>query len=579
MYKMNTFHWHLTEDQGWRIEIKKYPKLTEVGAWRNGTMAGHYSEQRYDTIRYGGFYSQEDVKEIVAYAAQHHVTIVPEIEMPGHALAALAAYPQYSCTGGPFEVAKGWGVFEDVFCPKEETFKFLEDVLTEVCALFPGKYIHIGGDECPKVRWKESEYCQQLMKREGLKDEHELQSYFVQRIEKFLNSKGKQIIGWDEILEGGLAPNAAVMSWRGIDGGIAAAKQKHNVVMSPGSHCYFDQYQDNPEQEPLAIGGYISLEKVYSYEPAPAELSEEEKKYILGAQGNVWSEYIPDFSHVEYLAMPRMCALAEVLWMQPAIKDENNFLLRLKEHFNLLDKMGVNYSKAIFSLTSEIDPAENNEGVLLVLFAKDSTADIRYTTDGTKPTSSSEKYISALKIKSTSNVRAALFSGEKRKGSILEQKIVVAKSTGKKITLDNPPSTQYNSGGVFTLVNGISGSEHWNGIVYLGFDSSDMAATIDLGSVQEINKVTAGFTDDEGAWIHLPSAIEIFISDDGKIFSPIKSITSEEIKKQGRIIVAEIEKVKTRYIKVIAHRLTKIPEGKPGGGQNSWLFVDEITVE
>ncbi len=346
LYKFNIFHWHLTEDQGWRIEIKKYPKLTEVGAWRKGSQVGPYSDQKFDTLRYGGFYTQEDVKEIVKYASDRHITVVPEIEMPGHSLAALAAYPELSCKGGKFEVAKGWGVFDDVYCPKEETFTFLQGVLDEVCELFPGKYVHIGGDECPKTRWKTCSNCQALIKKEGLKDERELQSYFIKRIEKYLNAKGKQIIGWDEILEGGLAPNAAVMSWRGTEGGIAAAKEKHNVVMSPGRPCYFDHYQSKDKKsEPLAIGGYNPLDSVYTYDPAPKTLSPEEQKYIMGAQGNVWTEYITSFKQVEYMALPRMCALAEVLWTKPENKNFDDFLLRLKQNTFILDHMKANYAK------------------------------------------------------------------------------------------------------------------------------------------------------------------------------------------------------------------------------------------
>lgn len=346
LYKMNTFHWHLTEDQGWRIEIKKYPLLTEVGAWRKGTMVGHYRDQTWDTIRYGGFYTQEDIEEVVAYAAERFITVVPEIEMPGHSLAALAAYPELACTEGPFEVATSWGVFDDVYCPKEETFTFLENVLTEVISLFPGDFIHIGGDEVPKKRWKECEYCQKLMKREGLHDEEELQSWFIQRMEKWLNARGKKIIGWDEILEGGLAPNAAVMSWRGTSGGIAAAKEQHYVVMSPGSPCYFDHYQARPEEnEPIAIGGYNPLRNVYAYEPVPQELSPEEAKFIMGAQGNVWTEYMKTFEHVEYMAMPRMAALAEVLWTRPDRKDYSDFLRRLQQNSSILDRWGVNYAK------------------------------------------------------------------------------------------------------------------------------------------------------------------------------------------------------------------------------------------
>lgn len=346
MYKMNTFHWHLTEDQGWRIEIKKYPKLTSVGAWRKGTMVGKYSDQKFDTIRYGGFYTQEEIKEVVAYAATRHITVVPEIEMPGHSLAAIAAYPWLSCTGKPQEVAKGWGVFDDVYCTKDSTFNFLQDVLDEVIALFPGKYIHIGGDECPKTRWKACAKCQARIKDLNLKDEHELQSYFITRIEKYLNSKGKQIIGWDEILEGGLAPNAAVMSWRGTEGGIAAAKQKHKVVMSPGRPCYFDHYQSkNTEKEPLAIGGFNPLDSVYNYNPTPNALTEVEAQYIMGAQANVWTEYILNEKQVEYMAVPRMIALSEVLWTLPENKNYTDFISRLKKNSAVLDKLKVNYAK------------------------------------------------------------------------------------------------------------------------------------------------------------------------------------------------------------------------------------------
>ena len=338
IYKMNTFHWHLTDDQGWRIEIKKYPKLTEVGAWRNGSMIGHYTDQTFDDIRYGGFYTQEEIKEIVAYAKERHITIVPEIEMPGHALAALASYPEFSCTGGPFEVGKTWGVLEDVFCPKDETFTFLENVLSEVMELFPSEYIHIGGDESPKIRWKSCPHCQKRIKEEHLKDEHELQSYFIQRIEKFVNSKGRKIIGWDEILEGGLAPNAAVMSWRGTEGGIAAAKQKHFVVMSPGSHCYFDHYQGEPKNEPIAFGGYTNVEKVYSFNPIPKELSAEESKYILGAQANLWTEYINTPEQVEYMIFPRIAALSEVLWGTSDPNNYKEFEKRLIQHFEMYEK-------------------------------------------------------------------------------------------------------------------------------------------------------------------------------------------------------------------------------------------------
>lgn len=360
MYKFNVFHWHLTDDQGWRIEIKKYPLLTKIGSQRKETIIGKpkwdkngepSKDNKYDGIAYGGFYTQEDISEIIEYAQVRHITIVPEIEMPGHSLAALASYPQYSCTGGPFETETKWGVTDDVFCAgNDSAFLFMQDILTEVMDLFPGKYIHIGGDECLKERWKSCPKCQKRITDEKLKDEKELQSYFISRIEKFVNSKGKQIIGWDEILEGGLAPNAAVMSWQGTEGGIAAAKQKHFVVMTPGKPCYFDHYQSKDKiKEPLAIGGFNPLDSVYAYDPIPKILSEEEGKYIMGAQGNVWTEYMTDFSKVQYMSMPRMAALSEVLWTPKDKKNYKNFIVRLKLHSKLFDKMGVNYSKQFLS--------------------------------------------------------------------------------------------------------------------------------------------------------------------------------------------------------------------------------------
>jgi len=342
-YKFNTFHWHLTEDQGWRIEIKKYPKLTEVGAWRKETLIGHGGKTpyKYDGKPYGGYYTQDEIRDIVAYAALRQITIIPEIEMPGHSLAALAAYPELGCTGGPYEVATRWGVFQDIYCTNDTTFEFLENVLLEVMELFPSKYIHIGGDEAPKARWKECPTCQATMAREGLKDEHELQSYFIQRIEKFLNSHGRSIIGWDEILEGGLAPNATVMSWRGTDGGIAAAQQGHDAIMTPGSHCYFDHYQSKLSTEPLAIGGYLPLEKVYSYEPVPELLNDKDILRILGAQGNVWTEYMDTPEQVEYMILPRMAALSEVNWASE--KNWELFQKKIEKHFIIYEHFGYNY--------------------------------------------------------------------------------------------------------------------------------------------------------------------------------------------------------------------------------------------
>lgn len=371
MYKLNTFHWHLTEDQGWRIEIKKYPKLTTVGGYRNATIVGRYPGKGSSNTKYGGFYTQAQIKEIVKYAADRFVTIIPEIEMPGHASAAIAAYPELSCfpnestpaiptmhsaatlealkKPGTKIVQETWGVFDDVFTPTENTFTFLQNVLDEVMALFPSTYIHIGGDECPKESWKRSEFCQKLIKEKGLKDEHGLQSYFIGRIEKYLNSKGRQIIGWDEILEGGLAPNATVMSWRGEKGGIEAAKEKHNVIMTPGGWMYFD-HQQNKKEDSVTIGGYTTIQKVYSYEPLPKEMDPADYKYVLGAQANLWTEYISNTAKAEYMVFPRISALSEVLWTNKENKSWPSFEKKLLHEFKRYDNFKINYSKAYFNL-------------------------------------------------------------------------------------------------------------------------------------------------------------------------------------------------------------------------------------
>src|SRR3984885_12505378 len=348
-YKINNFHWHLTDDQGWRIEIKKYPKLTQIGSHRAQTLIGGYYDrtpQQFDNTPYGGFYTQDQIRDVVKYAADRYINVVPEIEMPGHSEAALAAYPELSCDPTlNYKVAETWGVFHDIYCPSDKTFSFLQDVLTEVMDLFPSKYIHIGGDEAPKDVWKKSEFCQKLMKEQGLKTEDELQSYFIQRIEKFVNSKGRSIIGWDEILEGGLSPNATVMSWRGEEGGIAAAQQNHNVIMTPGSGgLYIDQLQSKAELEPLSIGGYDPLNKIYSYNPTPVELTPDQQKFIIGVQANLWTEYIPTENKVDYMVLPRLFALSEVAWSPLANKNFNDFAdTRLPSHLARLEEKGINY--------------------------------------------------------------------------------------------------------------------------------------------------------------------------------------------------------------------------------------------
>jgi hexosaminidase len=398
MYKMNTFHWHLTEDQGWRIEIAKYPRLTEVGSCRRETiLEKNFDPYVGDGTPYCGYYTQDEIREIVAYAAERYVTVMPEIEMPGHSVAALAAYPELACTDGPFEVFTRWGVTEDIYCPKEETFGFLEDVLTEVMALFPSRYIHIGGDEAPKARWKESDVAQAVIRREGLADESALQSYFVRRIERFLSAHGRQLVGWDEILEGGLAPEATVMSWRGMEGGIEAARQGHDVIMTPGSHVYFDYYQGDPAFEPLAIGGFSPIDRVYAFEPVPEELTPEEARHVLGAQGNVWTEYMATSDYVEYMVFPRLLALSEVVWSPKDTRNWDGFAARLPAQFRRLDRYGVNY-RVPHVMGLEEDRITLDDHVTVTLQALTDGTEIRYTLDGSDPTASAPRYAGPLAL-------------------------------------------------------------------------------------------------------------------------------------------------------------------------------------
>jgi len=418
LHKLNTLHWHLTEDQGWRIEIKRYPKLTEFGSKRKGTMI----EKQWgscDNVPYGGYYTQDEIREVVAYAAARGITVVPEIDLPGHMLAALACYPELGCTGGPYEVETGWGVFEDVLCPgKEKTFEFLENVLTEVMELFPSEYIHIGGDECPKTRWEKCPACQARIKALGLKDddrhsaEHYLQSYVTARIEKFLNEHGRRIIGWDEILEGELAPNATVMSWRGTEGGIYAAKMGHDAIMTPTTYCYLDYCQaSDPENEPLNIGGYVPVEKLYSYEPVPDSLVNDYGKYIIGVQANLWTEYIPTNEQLEYMLLPRVAALSEVQWCDRGTRKWPRFAQALPHMLQIYDRMGLNYATTVFGVTGLTEKNAETGAEEIVLSTIDQTP-IHYTLDGSEPTAESPVYTDPIALDKEYTVKAAVFREE-----------------------------------------------------------------------------------------------------------------------------------------------------------------------
>lgn len=575
-HKMNTFHWHLTDDQGWRIEIKKYPKLTQAGSTRKETMMGHYGQFypfKFDGQPHGGFYTQEQIKDVVRYAAVRHVNIIPEIELPGHALAAITAYPELSCDPArPYEVGKVWGVYSEVFCPNEKTFTFLQDVLTEVMALFPSKLIHIGGDEVPKDAWKASAFAQSLIKQQKLKNEEELQSYFIRRIEKFVNSKGRSIIGWDEILEGGLAPNATVMSWRATAGGIEAAKQKHNVVMTPGAFCYLDKYQGEPTQEPLAIGGFLPIEKVYSYEPTPDELTPDEKKYILGVQGNIWTEYIPSPEQVEYMTYPRAIALAEIGWMPAGPRNYQDFAQRLKNHLKRLDYWGVTYSKRLLDVQAQTQ--FNADGQLQVRLDKsDADSKIYYTTNGREPSMKSTEYIGPITLNKTTTVRAITTAG-----ATFNKTFVIHRAKGKPYTSSidkvvDPNGTKLTDGEV------AQGPQSWT--EWVSGMGKDIEVVVDLGEIRSVTKVSANFQKQVPYRTFPPTSVEIALSRDGSDFKEaIAQPVNEPIEGTWAVVpvVADFKTVKARYVRLRAKNYGQTPPGHPRPGQTS-MSIDEVIVE
>lgn len=581
-YKMNRFHWHLTEDQGWRIEIKKYPKLQEIAAYRDETLIGHYSDQphKYDGKRYGGYYTQEEIREVVEYARERFITIIPEIELPGHAQAAVAAYPELGCTGKPIKPATKWGVFEDVFCPSETTFSFLEDVLKEVMDLFPSEYIHIGGDECPKTQWKTSPVAQEVIKREGLKDEHELQSYFIRRIEKFLNANGRQIIGWDEILEGGLAPNATVMSWRGVAGGIEAAKQKHEVIMTPTSHCYFDYYQADHPDEPLAIGGYLPLEKVYGFNPVPKELQGELAQYVIGAQGNVWTEYMKDEMKVQYMVYPRMQALAEVVWSGEAKKDFPGFVKRLLPHLERFKQEGIAYANHLFDVNPRV-VAGDGKGVRVQWTNLSQLGSIHVSKNAGQPAVSDPAVSGEQILSENGRYTAQTFINGQPTGRSASLNFQSHLAAGKAIQLANPPAPQYSAAGPGSVINGIVGSdERYGDAEWLGFEGKDFEAVIDFGEPVAIRRVALRFFNGPGQWIYPPKSVQLSLGDfPGQFGQELSSNIMPANALSGKIIRhAMMVNSKARFLRVRIPNYGVIPDGQQGAGHKAWLFVDEIEV-
>ncbi|MEI3564232.1 glycoside hydrolase family 20 protein [Alistipes finegoldii] len=587
IHKLNTLHWHLTDDQGWRIEIKRYPELTAVGSIRKATVV-RKEWGTYDGTPYGGFYTQDEIRDVVKYAADRGVTVIPEIDLPGHMLAALTAYPELGCTGGPYEVWGRWGVADDVLCPgREKTFEFLEGVLTEVMELFPSEYIHIGGDECPKVRWEKCPRCQAKIRQLGLKDdgehtaEHYLQSYVTDRIGKFLAQHGRRIIGWDEILEGRAPSDAVVMSWRGSEGGIAAAKLGHDVIMTPNSHFYFDYYQSlDTDAEPFGIGGYIPMEQVYSYDPAFPELTPEQQKHILGVQANLWTEYVLSDEHLEYMLLPRLAALSEVQWCLPETKDWNRFIGSFRMD-KIYSQLGYEFAKHIFGVTASyaVDPEKG--GVVMTLTTQGG-APIRYTLDGSDPTASSPLYKAPVTIGESCTFKAAALR-EGMQTPVYTRKFDFNKATGRRIALNAAPTLKYTYGGASLLVDGYRGGPVYSNGAWIGFLNEPLDVTIDMQGAKPYSAVTVESLVEKGEWVFPPSSVGVYLSDDGREFTeaalmsvPQETAGSPDGVKPFKVLFPETS---ARYLRVVARRVDPIPAWHGAAGQKAHMFVDEIIVE
>lgn len=568
--KMNRFHWHLTDGTGWRVAIDKYPKLTEIASWRSIADWKQWwaSDRKYVTEdtpnAYGGFYTKDEMKEIVAYAKERHITVIPEIEMPGHSEEVLAVYPELACTEKPYTSSE--------FCiGNKKTYTFLEDVLTEVIEIFPSEYIHIGGDEASREHWKKCKKCQRLMKKEGMKEEAELQSYLIKHIEKFLHTKGRKLIGWDEILEGGLAPDATVMSWRGVTGGIEALKMGHNVVMTPGQYVYLDAYQAKPDTQPEAIGGFLPLEKAYSYNPMPEGLTPEQENHLLGVQGNIWTEYVPTPEHLEYMIYPRLLAIAELGWTQEEHKNWTNFKQRVNLFIPKMQEKGYNP----YTLSTEPDihhtMSADGKSINVYFSTERFPVDVHYTLDGSLPTHTSAKYTDTIKISDSSMLTAQLYQNGKAIGSTVSQQFDYHKAIGKKIQYAHPINTQYPANGELTLIDGLTGGYTYGDGRWLGFLSEGVDVTIDLEKPTDIRTVKARFMQSTGPWVWYPTDVYISISNDGKNFEEIAHIINEVPVDAPGTIFQNFQWQGDATARYIRYKAT--PNDKEG-----WLFVDEIVI-
>ncbi|KAF2513654.1 family 20 glycosylhydrolase [Flavobacterium zhairuonense] len=582
MHKMNVLHLHLVDDQGWRIEIKKYPKLTEVGAWRvdqeNLAWNARAKTNPDEKGTYGGFLTQEELKEIVRYAASKNVEVIPEIEMPAHVSSAIAAYPELACFDQRIGVPSGglWPI-TDIYCAgKESTFEFLQNVIDEVITIFPSKYIHIGGDEATKTNWEKCPNCQKRMKDHGLKNVHELQSYFVKRMEKYINSKGKKLIGWDEILEGGLAPEATVMSWRGTKGGTEAAAQGHDVIMTPESPCYFNFYQGPQNEEPLAFDAYNPLNKVYEFDPVVSTMSTTEAKHVLGGQANLWAEFLPGPKDSEYMIFPRLAALSEVLWSTKENRNWNDFTTRLTSLFKRYDYLGINYAKSAYLVTASSSADLQKKQVNVTLKNEFPNPDIRYVLGNNNIGQNAIKYTNPIQFKETTVLKASLFQDDKPVGKTFTDTIVFHKAVAHKVNYLTPYNKNYTGDGPFTMVNTIRGSKNFHDGQWQAWLVNDMELVIDFEKLESIQQVTVGTLESQGAGVFFPIQIKILLSNDGinykevgKVSRPYAANPISELKD----FKISFQQQNARYVKVIGMNLKKSPRG-----ESSWLFVDEILV-
>lgn len=588
LHNINRFHWHLTDDQGWRIEIKKYPKLMSVASERKETVVGRWYSGIYDGKPYGGYYTQDELRDVIDYAAKRHITIIPEVDLPGHMQAALTAYPELGCTGGPYEVRTIWGVSQDVLCVGNDfTLQFVKDVLSEVADIFPSEYIHIGGDECPKVRWEKCPKCQERIKSLGLKSdakhtkEQRLQSYMIQEAAKYLKEKGKRIIGWTEILEGGLVPDATLMSWIGESGGIEAAHQHHDVIMTPNTYLYFDYYQSKKvEDEPLAIGGYLPIEKTYNYEPMPKELTKEEQQYIKGVQANLWTEYIPVFSQVQYMVLPRLGAAAEVQWTDPSKKDYKDFLRRVPHLVAVYDCYGWNYATHVYDVNVDMK-ADTVNHVLNVQLSTMADDPIYYTLDGQDPTEKSLKYTKPFTI-DQSVVLKTMAVHPDRTSKISVDAIRFNKATLKPVVLLQPNESRFSPDGPVVLVDGRNGNYSFDTGAWLTVAGNDLEAVINMQAETILRSASVHVYVRKDAWLFDARGFSVSVSSDNKNY---KEVASQEYKQMQEsdsdgIIEHELsfDPCKATYVKIKVISEKSMPDWHWDAGKAPFLLVDEIIL-